>query len=76
MVLSGGGFRGGHVHGATDEIGYRSVVDPVSVHDYHATVLHQLGVDHHELQFPHNGRDERLTDPEVTGARVVRELLS
>ena len=76
MVLSGGGFRGGHVHGATDEIGYRSVVDPVSVHDYHATVLHQLGVDHHELHYPHNGRDERLTDPEVTEARVVRELLS
>jgi hypothetical protein len=76
MILSGGGFRGGHVHGGTDEIGYRSVVDPVSVHDYHATILHQLGIDHHQLQFPHNGRDERLTDPEVTGARVVGELLS
>ena len=65
-LLAGGGFRSGHVHGSTDEIGYRSVVDPVSVHDLHATLLHQLGVDHHELSFPHNGRDERLTDPEVT----------
>ena len=75
-LLAGGGFRSGHVHGGTDEIGYRSVVDPVSVHDLHATLLHQLGVDHHELHFPHNGRDERLTDPEVTGARVVRKLLA
>jgi len=75
-LVAGGGFRGGYVHGGTDDIGYRSVVDPVSVHDYHATILHQLGIDHHELHHPHNGRDERLTDPEVTGARVVRELLS
>ena len=65
-----------NAYGSTDEIGYRSVVDPVSVHDLHATLLHQLGVDHHELSFPHNGRDERLTDPEVTGARVVRKLLA
>jgi len=76
LVLAGGGFNAGHVHGATDEIGYRSVVDPVSVHDLHATLLFQLGIDHNQLAYPHNGRDERLTDPEVTGARVVRELLS
>lgn len=75
-VICGGGFRRGHVHGATDEIGYRSVGDPVSVHDFHATLLHQLGIDHHRLSFPHNGRDERLTDPEVNGSKVVREMLA
>ena len=75
LLAAGGGFKPGYIHGATDEIGYRSVEHPVSVHDFHATILHQMGVDHEALSHPHNGREERLTDPEVTGARVVRDLL-
>ena len=74
--LAGGGVKAGSVYGATDELGYKSVEDRVSVHDLHATILHQLGVDHRLLSHPHNGRDERLTDPEVTGARVVKEILA
>ena len=76
LWMAGGGFRGGHVHGATDEFGYASVTDRVSVPDLHATILQQLGIDHTRLAFRHSGRPERLTDPEVTGARVVSELLS
>lgn len=75
-LLSGGGFRPGMIHGATDEFGYKSVEDRVSVPDLHATVLHQLGIDHTQLSYLHNGRPERLTDPDVTGARVVQEVLA
>ena len=71
--LAGGGFRPGHVHGETDEIGKYAVRDPVEVHDLHATILHQLGLDHERLTFRHAGRDFRLTD--VHG-HVIREILS
>lgn len=71
--LAGGGFKGGYVHGETDEIGKYPVGDRVEVHDLHATILHQLGMDHQRLTFRHAGRDFRLTD--VHG-RVVRELIS
>jgi len=74
-LIAGGGFKGGYTHGSTDEFGYKSVEDRVSVPDLHATILRQLGIDHTRLSFRHNGRDERLTDPEVTGAQVVSELL-
>ncbi|MFM7077974.1 MAG: DUF1501 domain-containing protein [Planctomycetaceae bacterium] len=60
--LAGAGIRGGASHGATDDIGYRAVVDPVTVHDLHATILHLLGLDHRRLTFRHLGRDFRLTD--------------
>ncbi len=76
LLLAGGGFKAGHVHGATDEFGYKSVKDRVGVPDLHATLFHQLGLDHRQLAFLHNGRPERLTDPEVTGAQVVSELLA
>lgn len=76
LWVAGGGFRPGHVHGATDDFGYRSVQDIVSVHDFHATVLHALGLDHQALRFPHEGRAASLTDPEVTGARLVPSLLT
>jgi len=76
LLLSGGGFKAGHIHGATDEFGYKSVEQRVSVPDLHATLLHQLGIDHTRLTYLHNGRPERLTDPEVTGARVVKEILA
>ncbi|MBP88146.1 MAG: hypothetical protein CMJ64_15745 [Planctomycetaceae bacterium] len=75
LLLAGGGFRAGHVHGATDEFGYRAVEDRVSVPDLHATLLRQLGMDHERVSYVYSGRAERLTDPEVTGARVVQELL-
>jgi len=60
--MAGGGIRGGTVHGATDEIGYKAVVDRVHARDIYATMLHQLGLDHKQLTFLHNGRNERLTD--------------
>jgi hypothetical protein len=63
------------VHGATDDVGYKSVEGRVSVNDLHATILHQMGLDHDRLTYRHNGRDETLTDSVVTEARVVEELL-
>ena len=71
--LAGGGVKGGHVHGATDEFGYRAVEDKVHVHDLHATILYLLGFDHTRLTYRHAGRDFRLTD--VHG-NVVREILA
>lgn len=76
LLMAGGGFKRGHIHGATDEFGYRSVQDRVSVPDLHATILNQLGLDHERLSYLHNGRPERLTDPEVTGARIVTEIIA
>jgi hypothetical protein len=71
--LAGGGVKGGHVHGSTDEIGYHPVEDAVEVHDLQATVLHCLGIDHERLTYRFQGRDFRLTD--VSG-NVVRKILS
>ncbi|WP_233903100.1 DUF1501 domain-containing protein [Stieleria maiorica] len=71
--LAGGGFKGGHVHGVTDEIGKYTVENPVEVHDLHATILHQLGMDHEKLTFRHAGRDFRLTDVHGT---IVTDLLA
>jgi hypothetical protein len=75
LIVAGGGFRAGHIHGATDDVGYRAVEDRVSVADLHATILHQLGLNHDALTFKHHGRPETLTDSPVTNARVVHELL-
>jgi hypothetical protein len=75
LLLAGGGFKAGHSHGATDEVGYASVEGRVSVPDLHATLLHQLGLDHNRLTYPHHGQPETLTDARVTQARVVTELL-
>jgi hypothetical protein len=71
--LAGGGVKGGMVHGATDEFGYRAVENKVHVHDLHATILHLLGFDHTKLTYRHAGRDFRLTD--VHG-NVVKEILA
>jgi hypothetical protein len=71
--LAGGGIRRGHVHGATDELGYRAVEDPCTFYDLWATVLHQLGLDHERLTFRFGGRDYRLTD--VHG-RVLQQILA
>jgi hypothetical protein len=75
VLLTGGGFKAGYVHGATEEFGYKAVEDPVSCPSLLATLLHQLGLDHRRLGYRHNGREETLTDAPVTGARVVGELL-
>lgn len=61
MFLAGGGIRGGTVVGATDEIGLRAVESPHHFRDIHTTLLHQLGLDQHQLTYPHLGRNERLT---------------
>lgn len=74
--LAGGGFRGGYCHGATDDFGYKAVEQVVNVHDLHATLLHALGLDHRQLNFPHEGRLGSLTDVAITKAKVVRELLA
>jgi hypothetical protein len=71
--LAGGGIRGGIVHGETDDIGRNIVRDKVDVHDLHATILHQLGMDHTRLTYRHAGRDYRLTD--VHG-KIVHGILS
>ena len=72
IFMAGGGFRGGMAFGETDDFGNAAVEHPLDIHDIHATLLHQLGLDHEALTFRHGGRDHRLTD--VHG-RVVRELL-
>ncbi len=76
LWLAGGGFKRGYVHGSTDDFGYKSVENVVTVHDLQATLLHALGLDHRKLNYPHEGRLEGLTDAEVTKAKVVPELLS
>jgi hypothetical protein len=72
MWLAGGGVKGGQAIGSTDEFGLRAVEERVSVHDFHATLLYLLGLDHEKLTFLHNSRDERLTD--VAG-RVVDKVM-
>jgi len=72
-VLAGGGIRGGHVHGATDEFCMGVTTAPVTVHDLHATLLHLLGFDHRQLVFHHQGRDFRLTDVE---GNVVHDVVA
>jgi uncharacterized protein (DUF1501 family) len=71
--MAGGGVKGGHVHGATDDFGFAAVKDKVHVHDLHATMLHLLGFDHKDLTYRYSGRDFRLTD--VHG-HVVHDLLA
>ncbi len=73
MWLAGGGVKRGMIYGATDEFGYRAVENPVSLPDLHATILHQMGLDHRRLTFRHSGRDMRLTD---TSGQVIKAILS
>jgi hypothetical protein len=72
-VLAGGGIKGGYVHGATDDFGFKAVDKPVHIHDLHATVLHLMGIDHTKLTYRYSGRDFRLTD--VAG-NVVHEIVA
>jgi hypothetical protein len=71
--MAGGGVKGGTIHGATDDFGFQAVEKPTSIHDFHATILHLLGLDHEKLTYRYAGRDFRLTD--VHG-HVIREILS
>lgn len=73
MWLAGGGVKGGQAIGATDEVGLNAIDTRISVNDFHATLLHLLGMDHEKLVYPHLGKDERLTD--VAG-RVVQNVLA
>jgi hypothetical protein len=74
MWLCGGGVKGGVTYGATDDLGYHAVKDPVHVRDLHATMLHLLGVDHAKLTFKHQGLDVRLTG--VEQAKPVKGVLA
>ena len=71
--MAGGGIKGGTTYGATDELGFKAVENPVSVHDLHATMLHLLGFNHEQLTYRYAGRDFRLTD--VHG-HVIKEILA
>ncbi|MBI4903502.1 MAG: DUF1501 domain-containing protein [Acidobacteria bacterium] len=71
--MAGGGVKGGTIVGASDEFGYKVAENGKSLNDYHATILHLLGINHEKLTYPHNGRDMRLTD--VAG-NVIKEVLT
>ena len=71
-LLAGAGVKGGMTYGETDEYGINIVADPVHVHDYHATILHLMGIDHTRLTYRYAGRDFRLTD--VAGNVISRDL--
>jgi len=72
--MAGGGIRGGMAYGQTDEFGHQAVGDPVSVHDFHATVLHLLGLHHQKLFFTRSSLEERLT--EFDHPRVLKEIIA
>ncbi len=72
--MAGAGVKGGFVYGKTDEMSYNIVENPVHIHDLHATILHQLGIDHEKLAFKYQGLDQRLTG--VEPAKVVTDLLA
>ncbi len=71
--MAGGGIKGGQAIGATDELGFRAIEKPYHVHDIHATIMHQLGLNHFDLTYFHNGRSERAT---VNGGKLIEEALA
>ena len=71
--MAGGGVKPGFIYGATDEIGYHAVEDRMHIHDFHATVLHLLGLDHLKLTYRYSGRDFRLTD---VGGEVAHKIFA
>jgi uncharacterized protein (DUF1501 family) len=73
MWMAGGGVKGGFAYGSTDEHGYEAVAGRISIHDWHATILHIMGLDHTRLTYPHAGREFRLTD--VHG-EIVKDILA
>lgn len=73
LWMAGGGVKPGLTFGATDEIGLYAIENKVHVHDIHATILHLMGLDHEQLTYPHNGRDERLT---IVEGAVMHSILA
>jgi uncharacterized protein (DUF1501 family) len=73
VIFAGGGVKGGMAYGSTDPIGLRAEENKIHVHDLHATILHLLGLDHEQLTYLHDGREDRLTD--VAG-KVITDILS
>jgi arylsulfatase A-like enzyme len=74
LWMAGAGVKAGIVHGSTDDIGYEAVDNKVSVTDWHATILHLLGLDYEKLVFDQSGLKEKLTS--VYEARIVKEILA
>jgi hypothetical protein len=74
MWLAGGGIKPGITYGATDDLGYRAIENPVTMHDLHATMLHLCGVDHTRFSYKFQGLDARLTG--VDPCKVVKALLA
>jgi arylsulfatase A-like enzyme len=74
MWFAGGGTKAGAIIGETDELGFNPVEDRAHVHDIHATILHLLGLDHHQLAIEKNGLDEKLTG--VAEASVIQGVLA
>jgi hypothetical protein len=73
MWIAGGGFKQGFTYGATDDFGWKAIENPVHVHDIHATILYQLGIDHTKLTYHYSGRDYRLTD---LYGNVIHDLIA
>jgi hypothetical protein len=73
MWLAGGGIKAGVKHGRTDDFGYKAVEDRVNCNDLHATILHQMGIDHKKLTYRHTGRDFRLTD---VGGELIKSIMT
>ena len=74
MWFAGGGIKGGVSHGATDDLGYNAEKDVVTVHDFHATLLHLFGIDYRKFSYKFQGLDFRLTG--VEPAQVVKPILA
>jgi len=74
MWMAGGGSKGGTIYGETDDFSYNIVKDPCHIHDFHATVLHLLGIDHEKFTFKYQGLDQRLTG--VEPSKVIKELVA
>ena len=73
MWIAGGGFKRGFTYGSTDDFGWKAIENPVHVHDIHATILYQLGIDHTKLTYHYSGRDYRLTD---LAGNVIHDLIA
>jgi len=76
LWMAGGGVKGGVSYGETDDFGYQSVIDKVSVHDLHATILHLLGFDHLKFTYPVSGVNMRLTNVTKPGSEIVQGVLA
>ena len=70
----GAGIKGGHIHGETDDFSYNIIKDPIHIHDFHATVLHALGIQHDRLNYRYQGLDMRLTG--VENSKIIKEIFA